>query len=191
MKKILLIALFSFAITSIYAETYVSSDVPLSISDHNTTSSTLVISNEMNIGDLNLNIQVNHTYTGDLEITLYAPTGESVLLIADVCDSDENFNVTFDDEASAFFSSSCADNLTGIYKADGNLSAFNGLSLDGVWTLEIYDDASGDSGSLVAWSIEATTAEPVPFSIYSIIALFALLGGISILKLRRRVYTAS
>ena len=191
MKKILLIALFSFAITSIYAETYVSSDVPLPISDHNTTSSTLVISNEMNIGDLNLNIQVNHTYIGDLEITLYAPTGESVLLIDDVCGSDENFNVTFDDEASAFFSSSCADNLTGTFKADGNLSAFNGLSLDGVWTLEIYDDAGGDSGSLVAWSIEATTAEPVPFSIYSIIALFALLGGISILKLRRKVHTAS
>ena len=38
-----------------------------------------------------------------------------------------------------------------------SLAAFNGENPNGVWTLTISDDATGDGGNLSAWSLEVTT----------------------------------
>jgi hypothetical protein len=38
------------------------------------------------------------------------------------------------------------------------LSIFNGLTSQGVWTLEIYDNANGDEGVLNGWSLDVTLA---------------------------------
>ena len=43
--------------------------------------------------------------------------------------------------------------FTGYYRAEYPLSLFNGLDPNGDWILEIYDDASGDQGTLKAWCI--------------------------------------
>ena len=43
---------------------------------------------------------------------------------------------------------------TGSLSAEGDLTEFVGASGTGEWTLEIYDDASGDEGTLNSWGIE-------------------------------------
>ena len=43
-----------------------------------------------------------------------------------------------------------------------SLSTFIGENPNGNWTLFIDDDAGGDSGTLVSWSLDITTLDVVP-----------------------------
>src|SRR6185295_18692948 len=46
------------------------------------------------------------------------------------------------------------------FKPDGVLATLNGQNANGTWQLEINDQASGDSGTLNAWSITLGSTEP-------------------------------
>ena len=62
-------------------------------------------------------------------------------------------NTTLDDEATQGFSNGY-NPYSGSYTPLDDLSAFDGETIAGVWTLMFYDDTTGDNGSLEAWSIE-------------------------------------
>lgn len=116
------------------------------------------------ITDVNVSIHVTHTWRGDLEpVLMHVPTGISVALMADVDGSGDDVNVTFDDEAAdPIDGPPCNDSgLTceGTFMPLGLLSDFDGIDPSGEWQLLITDDAGGDSGALVAWSLELTFAD--------------------------------
>ncbi len=132
---------------------YPSTDVPKSIPDSGTTISTLEIADNCTINDLNVKLNINHTWDGDLDVYLIAPDDTRIELFTDVGGSGANFIETIlDDEASIPITSGSAP-FSGSYQPEGNLSNLDGKSISGTWTLEVTDDSSSDTGTLNSWSL--------------------------------------
>jgi subtilisin-like proprotein convertase family protein len=136
-----------------------SPNVPVTIPAKTTITSTLTISGMSGtIGDLNLNLSINDTRDSDLVITLIAPNSTQITLASQNGGSGDNFtNTTFDDQATTSVSSGIAP-FTGSFIPIGSLAAANGISPNGVWTLQVADTSRHNSGTLVNWSVQVTTA---------------------------------
>ena len=69
----------------------------------------------------------------------------------------------FDDDATVPITSGTAP-FTGTFRPAGSLAVLNGLNASGTWTLEIIDNAKGETGTLNSWSLEiaAVPAAPTP-----------------------------
>jgi len=111
------------------------------------------------IMDLNLKLDIKHSYTEDLEIRLQNPAGISVRIVRGVGGSDNDFQeTTFDDDATISINDGTAP-FRGIFKPVESFGIFNGLSANGEWRLEIIDRAAQDGGSLNKWELEIITDE--------------------------------
>ncbi|PWK19514.1 T9SS-dependent choice-of-anchor J family protein [Xanthomarina spongicola] len=104
--------------------------------------------------DLNVIVKINHTFLGDLEITLTSPTGTVVDLMFDQCLGNDNMDIEFDDDGVAIVCGTptigtfTLSNTTGALLAD-----FDDETFDGDWTLTVVDDAGGDDGTLIQWCL--------------------------------------
>ncbi|MFZ4611849.1 MAG: proprotein convertase P-domain-containing protein, partial [Gemmataceae bacterium] len=128
------------------------------IRDFTKTVSYITINQDISITDLNVAINVTHTYDSDLIISIKSPTGVVSTLSYRRGGSGDNFVSTiFDDEATKAISSGIAP-FKGSFKPDTTLSAFDGLNARGVWTLTVEDKATRDTGSLKNWAISLTGA---------------------------------
>jgi subtilisin-like proprotein convertase family protein len=150
-------AYFTFATGMNVNPTYASTDVPKTIADSSTVTSTLAVADNKVIQDVNVTIgNITHTYDGDLEIRLTAPDATVVLLVDNRGGTGENFvDTVFDDEAAASITSGAAP-FTGSFQPEGSLTALDGKNAAGSWTLSVTDTASGDTGTLTEWSITFT-----------------------------------
>jgi hypothetical protein len=111
------------------------------------------------IEDVNIHLSINHTYVADLDVFLVSPTGTRVELFTDVGGSGQDFqSTTLDDEADISIAAAAGPFL-GSYRPEGRLSDFDGQNPNGVWTLELTDDAGNDVGSLVSWSLTIVSHE--------------------------------
>ena len=110
------------------------------------------------ITDVNLTLNIEHTWDADLEVKLIAPDGVTeIILFEDIGSNGDNFtNTVLDDDASTVISDGEAP-FTGSFSPTGSLSDLNGLLSGGDWTLYINDDADGDGGTLLDWSIQICT----------------------------------
>jgi subtilisin-like proprotein convertase family protein len=118
------------------------------------TNSVITYTNNIGVNDVNVNLNIQHTWVGDLTIVLIAPDNTQVVLADGVCgDCDDMINVTFDDEAANPISGA-SDPITGPYQPEGNLSDFDGISTIGDWTLRITDNANADGGTLLDWTLQ-------------------------------------
>ena len=110
------------------------------------------------ITDVNLTLNIEHTWDADLEVKLIAPDGVTeIILFEDIGSDEDNFtNTVLDDDASTVISDGEAP-FTGSFSPIGSLSDLNGLLSGGDWTLYINDDAIGDGGTLLDWSIQICT----------------------------------
>jgi len=101
-------------------------------------SSNLTYSTQTEIIDVDMTIDLSHSYIGDLLIELISPAGTRVRL--------------HDHGGGA------QNDIIGTYGVDltslESLSAFNAEMSSGVWRLEITDDTLGGGGVLNAWSLE-------------------------------------
>lgn len=117
--------------------------------------------------DLNVVVEVEHSYISDLEITLTSPLGTSVDLMFDQCVDEEDINIRFDDQG---YNLTCSTPTIGIFKpTDGSLSDFIGERFDGNWVLEITDDEAGDEGVLDQWCLEPTLVTGVRVNIKTLL----------------------
>ncbi len=116
------------------------------------------------IGGMSVNIQIQHTFIGDLTIDLRNDsTGTTVRLFNRLCAGNDNMSVTFIDGGATLV---CATPTSGTYAPFEALSAFNGQSAMGTWTLTITDGANIDGGTLDSWTV--TTFNSVTPSICSL-----------------------
>lgn len=114
--------------------------------------STLTIADLGMISSLNVNVDITHSYIGDLVVVLYHPDQSTyAILWGRECEGEDGFDVTFDDEGSAI---SCANPTIGTYVPYEALSVFDGMTTAGDWELVISDGYNGDLGNLNDWSIE-------------------------------------
>lgn len=110
-----------------------------------TTTIPINVPDSFTISDLNISLSVDHTYVSDLRVRLIAPDGTSVQLVNRRGGSSDNLRVTLDDEATVNVSS--ASTLSGTYRPERLLSAFDGKNSAGSWKLEIVDVARVDTGT--------------------------------------------
>ncbi|SNZ02007.1 proprotein convertase P-domain-containing protein [Flagellimonas pacifica] len=110
------------------------------------------------ITDVIVTLDITHTWDEDMDISLTSPGGTTVLLSSDNGGSGDNYtNTIFDDAAATAITSGSAP-FTGTFSPEGSLSDFDGEDPSGTWTLSIFDDFNGDTGTLNSFSIQVCTA---------------------------------
>jgi subtilisin-like proprotein convertase family protein len=142
---------FSTLFCSFIASTNIPIAIPFQIS---TVTSTLTIgaTDSVTISDLNVQLDISHTYVSDLNVRLTSPSGTQVQLFANRCGSNNNVNALFDDAGIAIV---CGQNpaISGTVLPSQALAAFNGQVSQGVWTLTVTDTFNQDGGTINGWGI--------------------------------------
>lgn len=114
--------------------------------------------------DLDVSLDISHTYVGDLIVSLRREDALEIELMRrpgpapDFC-AGRDIRVTLDDEAPASINHACSPAppaIGGNLRPRQPLSNFDGLELDAVWTLTIADVSSPDEGVLNRWCLIAT-----------------------------------
>ncbi len=154
LAKIMVVTLVSLLLgAEATAVTYCSVDVNIPIPDKSTIYSSLTVPDSFVIQDINVELYITHTWDADLEVFLIAPDGTPVELFSGVGGNNNNFVKTvLDDEADESITQGSAP-FTGAFQPEGNLSDFDGMNAQGIWQLEITDDATGDFGTLHSWCL--------------------------------------
>ncbi len=137
---------------------YTSTDTPLAIPDNNATgaTSTINVADLDKIVDLNVVVNITHTYDGDISLSLIAPDGTTIALSNRRGSSGDNYTGTVFDDAAATAIASGTAPFTGSYRPENPLSAVIGKVASGAWKLKVVDSASSDSGTIVSWSLQFT-----------------------------------
>lgn len=105
------------------------------------------------IADVNVGVNISHTWVGDLKVTLRHPDNTAVQLIDRICNTASNTGIiaSINDGAGVV---SCTNPVGGIFAPTQPLSALNGKSSNGNWQLEFQDFYNADIGTVNSWSIE-------------------------------------
>ncbi|MEO6772931.1 MAG: proprotein convertase P-domain-containing protein, partial [Kofleriaceae bacterium] len=108
-------------------------------------------------------VGLDHTWVGDVSLTLTSPAGTAVSLadrIGGPSNSGNNLCQTvLSDDATTSIETVAVSSApyTGTFKPNGALSAFSGQNPAGTWVLHATDSVFIDSGSVRAFSIEASS----------------------------------
>ena len=112
------------------------------------------------IGDVNVQLDINHTNIEDLDVYLFSPSGTRIELFSDVGGEGVNFQETMlDDQADAAIIDADPP-FTGRFRPEQSLMKLNDEDPNGTWTLLIDDDSMGNTGELNRWSLTVTSGEP-------------------------------
>jgi subtilisin-like proprotein convertase family protein len=142
----------------------------VSIPDNNPSGvdSVIVISESGTISDLDLSLEIDHSWIGDLEVTLsHTPTGPVTLIDRPGvpastwgCNETEIIAILDDEGTLGSIEDACPPTTGGRYTPISALSAFDGTNVNGTWTLNVVDAANGETGQLVEWCLYPTTSDP-------------------------------
>ena len=139
-----------------------SPDIPKAIDDYVSTTSTLTIDRSLVIADLDVELDISHSYCSDLDVFLIAPDGTRVELFTDVGGGSDNFTRTRLDDSAATWISDASAPFTGSFRPEESLRVLNGLDAQGTWTLEISDDSGGDTGRINGWALAIAAPSAAP-----------------------------
>lgn len=135
------------------------------IPDNNPTgiTSAITISENVTISDLVVNVDISHTYVGDLVVSIKSPAGTSAVIIDRPGRTSSGFGcggndiiADLDDAAATPVEDECAATvpaISGSFIPNNPLSIFDGENTAGTWQLTVSDNANGDSGALNSWGI--------------------------------------
>lgn len=122
-------------------------DVPITIPDTGVSvESHIAVDTVGNLADLRIQVQITHSYIGDLVIDLFTPDGEAVTLQNHQGGSQQNMDRTFSIEEAP------------------TLQALLGKSVAGMWTLRVVDTWLSDQGRLEGWRLMAKLSHVAPTS---------------------------
>ncbi|MCB1009234.1 MAG: IPTL-CTERM sorting domain-containing protein [Acidobacteria bacterium] len=145
--------------------TYTSTDVPQTIpTGPGLVSSTITVPGNPRIADLDVSIELNHTFMPDLDVHLRSPAGNDNGLFTDIGSSTQTpMNLTLDDEAGIPIGLyTVVSGMTYQPELAYRLAWFDGEDAGGTWTLDLRDDAAGNGGTLTGWSIRVCEPAPPP-----------------------------
>ena len=132
---------------------------------------TIQVAESVTIDDLDIGLELTHTWVGDLVVTV-EHLGIEVTLIDRMgipastfgCARDD-LSILLDDEGTGgAIETRCANSLTSPpgYTPNEALSAFDGMDAAGDWVIRISDHFAQDAGALVEWSVHVDGAEICP-----------------------------
>ncbi len=129
-------------------QTIDSTDTPINIPDNDSSgiTSTVTLAGFEPIADVEVDLNVTHTYIGDLIVEVTSPSGTTVRLHNRSGGTSEDIITVY-------------DSLT---EPDGPgiMSDFDGEGANGDWVLSISDNAGIDLGTLNSWSLVVTPMIP-------------------------------
>jgi serine protease len=105
-----------------------SNNTDVNIVDNTTVSSSISVGGSGDAGNITVDVDIKHTYVGDLTLTLISPSGATVVLRDRTGGS--------------------ADNIVETYNVNAT-----GQARNGAWRLEVRDNASLDTGYVDSWTI--------------------------------------
>jgi subtilisin-like proprotein convertase family protein len=118
--------------------TTASTNVPKTIADRQTASSTLTVAGDRQIDDVNVFVNIAHPYIGDLHVRVISPDGVPLALHARTGGS--------------------ADNIQGWYDTaltpSEPLTRLRGGHAAGTWKLEVEDGVPLNTGNILGWSVQ-------------------------------------
>lgn len=138
---------------------YPSAATPVNIPDQSPTGANknLTITDDFLIEDLDVTVNITHTWVSDLDLYLISPWGDTVQLAQDPTTFPPGANMTncrFDDEAAvAFDYETLTAPFTGSWQPYEELGAFEGFTTQGIWTLRAVDNEQADVGSIGVFTI--------------------------------------
>lgn len=139
------------------------------LSDLGLTTSTINVPISGRISDVNLILNATHARMTDLDVGLAGPTGAFVGVFNDIGSATADvagltaMNLQIDDEAAVPANSfTVMSNARYTPESFARMDFFDGMPANGTWTLNIYDDTTGNTGTLNSWGVEICTAPPPP-----------------------------
>lgn len=159
---------YLFKTGQITCDSFSSTNVPVTIptSANVTVNSTLTVPTTGILSDVNISVNISHSWVNDVTLTLISPSGTQVQLVAQPCTYASLLNIvaTFDDSGSPIV---CGVNpaISGTVVPLQSLSAFNGQQMNGIWTLRVLDSVQGDGGAINSWSLNICNITEVPLSV--------------------------
>lgn len=166
---------FSFTTAAVLCAPESAKDVPIGI----TTAGTPTITSSIDVslpGEIVeirvLNLDISHSWVGDLRATLISPLGTEVILFDQPgapssffgCDGDNLLLGLFDTAPNSAedLENSCGNQpaISGSFQPAQPLANFGGEPVSGTWTLSITDNADQDGGGLNGWELDFCIALP-------------------------------
>ncbi len=152
------------AATPAFSATQYCFNTPTPVPDNNPAGVTvsLPVPGTEAISNLTVSVVGTHTWVGDLRFTV--SKGATAVTIIDRpgytgtgsgC-SANNYDVTLDDASGTPVEGMCFSTppaLSGTASPNNPLSAFDGQSVNGTWTLNVSDNALADTGTLTSWCL--------------------------------------
>ena len=118
--------------------TAVSTNVPKTVLDRQTASSTLTFPVTREISDVRVSVDVTHPYVGDLHVRVVSPSGIPVALHSRTGGSTDDLHGWYG---------------TTLVSAEP-LARLRGADAAGTWRLDVVDGVPLNTGSLTGWSVE-------------------------------------
>lgn len=122
----------------------------------------IVVTGGLLVGDLNVSLDLTHTYIQDMTYYLIGPASIGspvVMLFNEPCGDNDGINCVLDDSGVPFTCGATTPSITGTVKPYENLSNFNNMIADGTWTLKVIDAYNGDGGVINAVSLSICNLE--------------------------------
>ncbi len=141
---------------TLQAQSVYSNSTDVALRDLKTVSSNIKVANDLIISDLNVRVNIAHTYDSDLVLVLQSPSGSQITLFNRRGGSGDNLTNTLFDDQAVFAISQGATPFTGSFRPEATLTGLNGKNAKGTWTLFISDKQTRDTGKLLDWSLEFT-----------------------------------
>jgi subtilisin-like proprotein convertase family protein len=126
-----------FELSPLAVYLYTSED-SLAIPDPGYISSVIAVTDSFTVDDLNVYIDITHTYIGDLDVELENPQGDLIYLHHQTGGSDDDIVTWYDTQTEPY----------------GDLKELLGKSSKGDWTLWVTDHSGWDEGTLNQWKLQ-------------------------------------
>ncbi len=138
--------------------TTTAANLPVAIPDLGSASIPIVVARDATIGDLDVRLNLFHTFMGDVRVELHGPAGQVATLVNRRGAGGQGYRETiFDDRATTAIEKGTAP-FAGSFRPESALSVFHGTNARGTWTLKVTDNDASDSGSLIGVSLLFTTS---------------------------------
>mgnify|MGYP006282665031 CR=1 FL=1 len=106
------------------------------------------------IEDVNVHLEIAHTWFEDLTVLLTSPGGTTITLIEEQCGQFNDALVIIDDKGVEPVCSSTPPTLSGTIKGVESLAAFKDEFFNGDWVLTVEDNFGEDGGSIENFELE-------------------------------------
>ncbi len=145
--------------------TYSTGNIATAIPDSGSVDIPIVVSDNGVVTGVKVSVRLDHTYDGDVQISLVSPGGVTVPLVTNRGGSGDNFGTgtndcsgtytVFDDGAATAISAGTSP-FAGSFKPETPLSALAGGVSAGTWTVHFADTAAVDTGTVGCVKLDIT-----------------------------------